>query len=50
MVKNRVNADHGRHFLVDHRAKLRNFTKGENREFSAFPCSRQLIFDQTLSN
>ena len=30
--------------------KLRNFTKGELREFSIYPFSRQLIFDQTLSN
>ena len=34
----RVNADHGRDFypLADYMTKLRNFTKGEIREFSAF--------------
>ena len=44
----RINADHGRDFylLADHMT----FPKGENREFSAFPLSRQLMFDQTLSN
>ena len=33
----RINADHGCEFnpLVDH-MKLRNFTKGVNRDFSAF--------------
>ena len=48
----RVNANHGRDFhpLADHMPKLRNFTKGEIREFSAFPCSLHLMFDQTLSN
>ena len=48
----RVNADHGRDFhpLADHRTKLRNFTKGEIREFSAFPFSLYLTLDQTLSN
>ena len=32
----RVNADHGRYFhpLADHVTKLRNFTKGENYDFS----------------
>ena len=37
----RVNADHGRDFhpLVDHVTKLRNFIKGEIREFSAFKFS-----------
>ena len=31
----RVKADHGRdlHLLADHMTKLRNFTKGENRDF-----------------
>ena len=37
-----VNADHGRDFHP--------FTKGEIREFSAFPFSLALMFDQTLSN
>ena len=33
-----VKADHGRDLqpLADHVTKLRNFTKGENRDFSAF--------------
>ena len=33
-----VNADHGRdlHFLADHMTKLQNFTKEQNRDFSAF--------------
>ena len=33
-----VNADHGRDFhpLADHMMKLTNFTKEENRDFSAF--------------
>ena len=30
--------------------KLRNFTKGEICEFSAFPFLFDLMFDQTLSN
>ena len=47
-----VNADRGRdvHTLADHMTKLRNFTKGEIREFSAFPFSLDLMFDQTLTN
>ena len=32
------------------REKLRNFTKGEIREFSSFPFSLQLIVDEILSN
>ena len=33
-----VNADHGRYFhpLADHMTKLKNFTKEENCDFSAF--------------
>ena len=33
-----VNADHGRdlHLLADHMTKLKNFSKEENRDFSAF--------------
>ena len=48
----RVNAGHGIDFrpLVDHVTKLRHFTKIEIRKFSVFPCSLQLMFDQTLSN
>ena len=40
----RVNADQGRndHTLTDHMKKLRNFTKGVIREFSALPLSLQL--------
>ena len=47
-----VIADCGRDFrpLDDHVTKLRNFTKDEIREFSAFPFSVHLMFDQTLSN
>ena len=30
--------------------KLRKFTKGEIREFSAFPCSLKLMFGPTLGN
>ena len=45
----RVNADHGRdHHLADHMKKLLNFTKGETREFLAFPVSLILMFDQTI--
>ena len=48
----RVNADHGRDFnpLDDHLTKLWNFTKGENRDFSAFRFSPHLVFEQALSN
>ena len=47
-----VNADHGRDFhpLADHMTKLRNVTNGEIREFTVFPFSLQLMFDQTLNN
>ena len=47
-----VNADHGHDFhpLADHITKLRNFTKGKTRNFSAFPFSLHLMFDQALSN
>ena len=40
----RVNADHGRDFnpLADHMTKLKNFTKGKNRDFSAFRFSLHL--------
>ena len=46
-----VNVDHGRdfHHIAEHVTKLRNFTK--ICEFSSFPFSFQLMFDQkTLSN
>ena len=48
----RVNADHRRdlHPLADHMTKLRNLYKGEIRDFSGFPCSLQLMFDQIVSN
>ena len=48
----RVNADRVRdfHLLVDHMTKLRNFTKGENRDFLAFKFSLHLMLEQTLSN
>ena len=38
-----VNADHGHdlHLFADHMTKLRNFTKEENRDFSAFRFSLQ---------
>ena len=47
-----VNADHGRdlHPLADHMTKLQNFTKEENRDFSAFLFSLQLMLEQALSN
>ena len=43
-----VNADHGRNLnpLTDHTTKLRNFTKGENHDFSAFPFSLHLMLQQ----
>ena len=46
----RVKADHGRDFhpLPDHMTKLVNFTKGEIREFSAFPFSLQQMLDQAM--
>ena len=48
----RVNADNGRDFnpLADHRTKQRNFTKGENRDFSTFRFSLQLMLEQALIN
>ena len=43
-----VNTDHGCNFhsLANHMTKLRNFTRGENRDFSAFRFSLQLILEQ----
>ena len=40
-----VNADHGcdLHPLANHMTKLRNFTKEENCDFSAFRISLQLM-------
>ena len=48
----RVNADHGCDFnpLADHTTKLRNSTKGESHNFSAFRFSFHLMFQQSLSN
>ena len=50
--KHCVNADHGRdfHHLTDHMTKLKNFTKEENRDFSAFRFSFQLMLEQALTN
>ena len=47
-----VNADHGcdLHPLADHMTKLRNFTKEESRDFSAFRFSLQLMLEQALTN
>ena len=50
MVNNaQVNVDHGRDFhpLTNHVTKL---PRVKCHEFSAFPFSLQLMFDQTLSN
>ena len=45
-------ADHGRDFhpLADHMTKLRNFTKEENLDFSAFRFSLQLIIEKARIN
>ena len=47
-----VNADHRRdlHPLADHMSKLQHFTKEENRYFSAFRFSLQLMLEQALTN
>ena len=47
-----LNADHGRdlHPFVNHMTKLNNFTKEENRDFSAFRFSFQLMLEQALTN
>ena len=47
-----VNADHGRDLrpLADHMTQLKNFTKEENLDFSAFRFSRQLMLEQALTN
>ena len=47
-----VNAYHGRdfHLLDDHMTKLQNFTKEENRDFSAFRLSIQFMLEQALTN
>ena len=43
-----VNAGHGRDFHppADHMTKFQNFTKEENRDFSAFRFSLQLMLEQ----
>ena len=48
----RVNANVGRDFnpLANHVTKLKYFTKGGIHEFSTFPFSLHLMFDQTLNN
>ena len=48
----RFNADHDHHFspLADHMTKLRNFTKGENRDFSAFRFLILLMLERVLNN
>ena len=38
------------HLLADHMTKLRNFTKEENRDFSAILFSLQLMHEQALTN
>ena len=45
-------ADHGcdLHPLADRMTKLRNFTKEESCDFSAFRFSLQLILEQALTN
>ena len=44
----RVNADYGRDFnpLADYIKKLRNFTKGENSDFSAFRFSLHFMLEK----
>ena len=48
----RLNTDYGSDFhpLADHMTKLRNFTKGEIREFSEFTFLLQLMIDQQFGN
>ena len=43
-----VNTDHGQdlHLLADYMTQLNNFTKEENRDFSAFRFSLQLMLQQ----
>ena len=43
----RLKADHGRDFnpFADHMTKLRNFTHGDNRDFSAFRFSLHIMFE-----
>ena len=48
----RMYDDHGRDFhpLTDHMTMLRNYSKGEIPDFSAFEILHQLMFDEMLSN
>ena len=48
----RVSANHGRDVILSLTTikKLRNFTKEENRGFSAFRFSLHLMLEQALSN
>ena len=47
-----INADHGRDLcpLADHMTKLKKITKEENRDFSAFRFSLQLMVELALSS
>ena len=47
-----VNTNHGcnLHPLADHMTKLRNFTKEENHDFSAFRFSFQLMLEHASIN
>ena len=47
-----INADHRRdlHPFASHMTKLKNFTKEENRDFSAFRFALQLMLEQALTN
>ena len=47
-----IQNDHGRDLypLADHMTKLGNFTKEENRDFSAFRFSLQLMLERALTN
>ena len=46
-----VNADQGcdLHPLANHTTKLRNFTKEENHDFSAFRFSLQLMLEKSIN-
>ena len=48
----RVYADHGHDSnpLADHMTNLENFTKEQNRDFSAFRFSLQQMLEQALTN
>ena len=40
-----IDHEHNLHPLADHMTKLHNFTKEENRDFSAFRFSLQLMLE-----